>query len=35
MAERPWRSRRTELALDVSHHVVYGVGAALVFVALD
>jgi hypothetical protein len=35
MAERPWRSPRSELALDLAHHMVYGVGAALVFDALD
>jgi hypothetical protein len=31
----PWRAERTDLAVDISSHLVYGVAAAAVFDALD
>jgi hypothetical protein len=33
--DRPWRTDPTELGLDLSYHLVYGVGTAAVFDALD
>lgn len=33
--QRPWRSAPRTLALDLSYHLVYGVGAAAVYDALD
>jgi hypothetical protein len=33
--ELPWRTEPKALGLDLSYHLVYGVGAAAVFEALD
>jgi hypothetical protein len=35
LSDSPWRAPRSELAVEISSHLVYGVGTAAVYEALD